>query len=290
VRDLKTAKPAKVKSNRRKRERQPRDWKGLFRRLLRLSVGVGSVALAAGGAFLAVQLLREADFFRIDRIRVLNQQRVGQEEILALSNVRCGQNIFDLDLELIGRKIAENPWIASARVERVFPREVVIRVVERSPKAVINLGYLYYVDGSGEIFKLLEASDSLDYPVLTGIDRRALLDNPAEVKQQLAEAMVLIDELGGRRIFALDDVSEIRIDPTDGLVLYTYASGVPVRMGYGNFGSKLDRLERIYRELEPRLPALSYIDLNVADRVIVKVDTSRVTGKAAKDSKIRLQG
>lgn len=278
--DLKAKNPPKVKANRRKREpRQPRDWKKLFRRLLRFSLFSGGAVLVLVGGFFVTELFLSSGYFRVDTVRVLNQSRVTEEEIVGLSDVRPGMSIFDLDLEMIGRKIGENPWIANARVERVLPREVVIRVTERVPRAVINLGYLYYVDGSGTIFKVLGAEDSLDYPVVTGIDRRSLLDSPAESRQQLTEAMGLLEQLAGRRTFALADVSEIKIDPADGLTLYTFTGGVPVRMGFGNFDRKLDRLERLYPELEPRLPVLTYIDLNVADRVIVKVDAKCTSGE-----------
>jgi len=281
MRDFKSQKPAKVKSNRRKREREPRDWRKFFHRLLGIGVFLGKCALGVlllAAGVLGVRQAFHSGCFGVAKVRVENNSRVSAEEVVALSDVRTDANIFDLDLEMIGRKIEENPWIAEARVERVFPREVVIHIGERVPKAVINLGYLYYVDAAGDIFKVLGPEDSLDYPVLTGIDRRSLLENPGECRRQLSEAMVLLDELAGRRIFALEDISELNIDSTDGLTLYTFSGGVPVRMGYSNFSSKLDRLERIFPELKPRLPALKYIDLNVADRVIVKVDTKRAYG------------
>jgi cell division protein FtsQ len=176
-------------------------------------------------------------------------------------------------LERIGGKIEENPWVLSARVQRLFPRTVVIRVEEREPMAVINLDYLYYVDSRGEIFKVLEALDSLDYPVVTGLDRQDLLDRPEESRRQLQGMMGLIEELAGRRIFALNDVSEIHLDSSGEIVLYTCNGGIPVHMGTGDYRGKLDRLERIYSDLKPRLRALKYIDLNVLDRIIVKVET-----------------
>lgn len=282
MRDFKSPKPVKVKVNRRKRQAEPRDWRRLFQGVLHVGVLLGKFALVVlllCGAVLAARQIFHSGYFGVAKVRVENLGRVSEEEIVALSDIRPGMNIFDLELAMIGRKIEENPWIAIARVERVLPREVVISVREREPKAVINLGYLYYLDAGGEIFKVLGPEDSLDYPVVTGIDRRTLLENPGDCRRQLTEAMALLDELAGRRIFALDDVSELNIDPTDGLTLYTFSGGVPVRMGYNNYSSKLDRLERIYPELKPRLPALKYIDLNVADRVIVKVDSRRTIGK-----------
>jgi cell division protein FtsQ len=51
-------------------------------------------------------------------------------------------------------------------------------------------------------------------------------------------------------------------------------------MGKQNFYAKLNRLEAIYEDLEPRLLALKYIDLNVTDRVIVKVDVKSKVGRS----------
>jgi cell division protein FtsQ len=152
--------------------------------------------------------------------------------------------------------------------------------VERQARAIIDLDYLYYVDRGGEVFKMLETGDELDYPVITGIDRQFLLDQPDRTRNSLDLALGLMDQLEQRRIFNLDDVSEIHFDQQDGLIVHTRIGGVPVRMGKHNFFAKLNRLEAIYEDLEPRLLALKYIDLNVTDRVIVKVDVKRTVGRS----------
>jgi cell division protein FtsQ len=269
---LKGHKPPKVKLNKRKQEKQPRDWRKLFLRLLRGSLFAGGATLAAAAVMLGLQFLRESDYFTVKNVRVIAQSRVSEQEIAGASEVRLGAGIFDLDLALIGRKIEENPWIARAEVVRSLPDEVVIKVTEHQPRAVIQLDYLYYVNDNGEVFKLLDSGDSLDFPILTGIDRQFLLDHPAEGQAWLRQALVLVERLKARQQFNLADVSEIQVDLEDGLVVHTRQYGVPILFGQDDFDSKLDRLERIYTELEPRLTALHYVDLNVADRVIVKVD------------------
>ena len=281
MQDLKAEKSAKVKKNRRKKEKkEPRDWKMIFRRVLRVSVALGSIALVTAGGLLAGRILFESQYFQIAAIRVEDHQRVGREEILALSDIRLGTNIFELDLETIGRKIEENSWIASARVQRVFPQEVVIRVTEREPRAIVNLGYLYYLDATGEVFKVLEPQDRLDFPAVTGIDRNFLMENAPEAKRLMGQAMALLERVEERNLFGVKELSEIHIHPAEGFTLYTFVGGVPIRMGFGDFDCKLDRLEHIYPELQARLPLLRYIDLNVADRVIVKVDKKNMRLKS----------
>ncbi len=273
--DLKSKKQKKAKTNRRKQEKQPRDWKKLFHRLLRISIASGSGFLLASGALLTAQMLLESGYFGVQQVRVENRMRVSEGDIMEASDIETGDSLFDLKLHMIGRKIEENPWIARADVERSFPDKVVIRVVEREVRAVIDLGYLYYVDKAGEVFKMLETGDQLNYPVITGIDRQYLLDNPDQTQDSLNLALQLMDELNDRTLFNLEDVSEIHYDQHEGLILHTRIGGVPVLMGKQGFNAKLNRLEAIYDDLEPRLLALKYIDLNVTDRVIVKLDVKR---------------
>ena len=280
MKDLKINKQRKLKSNRRKQEKQSRDWKQLFHCLLRIGIASGSGFLLASGALLTAQMLLESGYFGVDEIRVEQQVRVSEGDILDASDINIGYSLFDLELHMIGRKIEEHPWIAKAEVERSFPDQVVIRVVERQARAIIDLDYLYYVDRSGVVFKMLESGDELDYPVITGIDRQYLLDHPNRTQESLDLALSLMDQLEKRQLFNLDDVSEIHFDQHDGLIIHTRIGGVPVRMGKQNFYAKLNRLEAIYEDLEPRLLALKYIDLNVTDRVIVKVDVKRKVGRS----------
>jgi cell division protein FtsQ len=225
-------------------------------------------------------MLLESGYFGVKLVRVEQQVRVSEGDILDASDIKLGDSLFDLELHMIGRKIEEHPWIARAEVERSFPDQVVIRVVERQARAIIDLDYLYYVDRQGVAFKMLESGDELDYPVITGIDRQYLLDHPDQTQNSLNLALSLMDQLEQRKLFNLDDVSEIHFDQQEGLIIYTRIGGVPVRMGKENFYAKLDRFEAIYEDLEPRLLALKYIDLNVTDRVIVKVDVKRTTGRS----------
>ena len=280
MRDLKSNKQKKIKTNRRKQEKQARDWKKLFHRLLRIGIASGTGFLLASGALLMAQMLLDSGYFGVQQIRVEQQERVTEGDILDASDIKVGDSLFDLELHMIGRKIEEHPWIARADVERSFPDHVVIRVVEREARAIIDLGYLYYVDSAGEVFKMLDAADQLDYPVITGIDRQYLLDNPDQTQSCLNLALQLMDELDSRDLFNLDDVSEIHYDQQEGIILHTRIGGVPVRMGKVGFKVKLNRLEKIYSDLEPRLMALEYIDLNVTDRVIVKVDVKRTVGRS----------
>ena len=153
-------------------------------------------------------------------------------------------------------------------------------MTEREERAIINLSYLYYVDSKGEIFKQLSAQDRLDYPVITGLDRDYFLNYPDQAEMLLTKAIDLLDLLSANTIFTVDDISEIHIDLKEGFVLTTNQAGVPVMLGHDKFRQKLARLEKIYQDIQPKLASLKGIDLNVADRVIVKMNRKIVYVKS----------
>ena len=277
MRDMKSQPQAKSKlrknrKNRPKGQKRPLKLRKLLHRALRISVASFSGALLVVGGFFAVQLMMASDMFRIEHIAVNGGRYLSQEQVVELSDIRQGLNTFDLDLGLIGRKIEENPWVREARVERVFPREVMISIVERQPVAIINLGYLYYLDRHAEVFKVLDAADKLDFPIITGFDYQKVEQRDPQISEELKQIVVLMADLEQRQLFSLDQVSEIHRNPSGSLALFTLASGVKVRLGREDFSKKIDRLERIYAQLKPRLPILDYIDLNVDEKVIVRIE------------------
>ena len=266
--------------NRRKKQKKPISWRKLLHRSLRIGVTVFSAVMLVVGGFFVTQFLLASDLFRVNQITVQGDFRLSEQHVVALSDIQIGINTFSLDLDLIGRKIEENPWILQANVQRIFPRQVVISLKERKPVAIVNLGYLYYLDNRGEIFKVLDANDSLDYPVITGFDYVKARGHDVEYAQRLQQIVGLLSDLKERKLFCLDQVSEIHHEDSGGLSLFTLEGGVKVKLGYADYSKKLDRLEKIYIHLQPKLQMLDYIDLNVSEKVIVRIERLKKMAKS----------
>ena len=90
--DLKSQKQKKVKTNRRKQQKQQRDWKKLFHRMLRIGIASGSGFLLASGALLTAQMLLESGYFGVKQVRVEHQVRVSEGEILEASDIKVGDS------------------------------------------------------------------------------------------------------------------------------------------------------------------------------------------------------
>ena len=107
---------------------------------------------------------------------------------------------------------------------------------------------------------------------MTGFDYKKIEQHDLQSAEDLQQIVALLAELRQREKFSLQQISEVHRENSGGFVLFTLEGGVKVKLGREAFAKKLDRLERIYAELQPRLPILDYIDLNVDEKVIVRIE------------------
>ena len=91
------------------------------------------------------------------------------ESLLLAIGVQPGGSLMGFDA-VRARNILQNlDWIESAKVQRLFPNQLVVEVREREPFAIWQRGTAYYViDKSGAAMSGLEASQMVRLPLVTG--------------------------------------------------------------------------------------------------------------------------
>ena len=260
----------KVAANKVKVQRQPLDLKKYLRPLGKVALGLSSTALVCAVFFGVYRAFCSATFFRLKNVEVSNSRRLNREEILAIAGAEPGRDLLRMNLKLMGEHLMQNPWIESVRIRRYLPDGLSIAVTEREPLAVVNMGFIYYLDKKGNVFKVLNPGDRLDYPVITGIGEDDMNSDPKGTREALASACELLNILRQKGAFILADVSEIHYDKDLGFTMFTASGGLPVRIGAGDFHAKLERFARVYRELMAQRPSLHFIDLDYSDRIVIK--------------------
>jgi cell division septal protein FtsQ len=272
VRDLSysTYQRKKVSPNRVKVQREPIDLRKYLRPLRGIALRLSGAALISALVIAGYRALNSATFFRLKNIEVNGGRHVTREEILAIAGVGAGNDLLRMNLRQMGEQLTRNPWVETVRIRRFFPDTLSIAVSEREPLAVVNMGFIYYLDKKGVVFKVLNQGDRLDFPVVTGFSEEELSTDPAGGKEALRAACELLKILQEKGAFILADVSEIHYDKGYGFTMYTASGALPVKIGSGDFAAKLDRFARIYRELMAQQPSLNFIDLDYNDRIVVK--------------------
>ncbi|HZH04703.1 MAG TPA: FtsQ-type POTRA domain-containing protein [Myxococcaceae bacterium] len=240
------------------------------------------VALALAGRA-ALAWLRTSPRFALKTIAFSGTTHATHHELLRVSGLSAGQNLFQLDAGALERSVCAHPWVREAKVTRHFPGGVSIRVEEHRPVAVVSLGELYLLDDRGEPFKKLQADDALDLPLVTGVDREEYVKRPESVATQLRQALDIAAAYAASEAGRGEPLSEIRLTG-EGVTLVTGAAGREVHFGESATQEKLDRLARIRAELQRRGVEAEVIHLDNRSRpgwVAVKLQTTTQEPKPA---------
>ncbi len=265
-----TYKSRKVAPNKVKIQRKPLDLKKYLLPLSRIAGGLIALSLVCGVLYGLYRALGSTTFFRLKNIEVSSAKRLSRDEILGLAGVEPGKDLLRMNLKRMGEHILQNPWVETVRINRYFPDGISISVTEREPLAIVNMGFIYYLDKNAKVFKVLHQGDRLDYPVITGFSEEELSSDPKGTKEALKSTCELLKVLREKGAFILADVSEIHYDKGYGFTMFTASGALPVKIGAGEFAAKVERFARVYRDLMAQRPALQYIDLDYNDKIIVK--------------------
>jgi cell division protein FtsQ len=267
--DLNNQRPAT--RNRFKKQRRKIDMRGFLKKVVRVVSAIVITAMITLACYEIYGFAGRTTFLSLDQIDITGLKRLTRAEILSAAAVRIGDDLLALRLSRMGEQLAKNPWVASVKVRRNFPHSLAIEIVEREPVGIVSMGYLYYLDSRGEIFKPLQEGDRLDFPVVTGLSEDDIQRDPAGARESLRGVLDMLQLMQKANAgISAADISEIHYDKGFGYTLFTMSHGLPIRVGTGGFSEKLERLARIYKDLQPQMPLLEYIDLDYHDRIIVK--------------------
>lgn len=206
-------------------------------------------------------------YFAVREIQVRGADKVGGKDIVTMSGLRHGMNLWNIEPPAIEKKIARHPWVRRVLVRREFPRRVVIEVEERKPKAIVAMGKLYYVDADGVLFSEVAKGENVRFPMLTGIRNEELGKADPSLRRRIQDALRLGD------LMAKDShaVSEIHFEAPDRLVVYTMGRPVALHMGWGDWEEKLRRLERVLALWKGKEDRLGSLDLSFRDQVVTRL-------------------
>jgi cell division protein FtsQ len=213
--------------------------------------------------------LVRSPLFRVVQVDLEASGRPGPDEIRSMSGIRPGMNLLSLDTEEVSRRLETHPWIQHATVVKRFPDQVLIKVRKRRPAVLVGVqGRLYYMDAEGKILDKVQPGSSLDFPMITGLER------DVEGARRCGEGRAVQQALSLLRVLqatpALGSVSEIHIDRSEGLSFVLEGFPVPVQMGWSDFLEKMIRFEKVLPSLASQSNAIERVDLRFSGQIVLK--------------------
>lgn len=236
------------------------------------AVLVGAGFCMTGMTFIfGYDALTQCDYFGADVITVEGVNRLSEKAILAAAEVEPGDNILSVNLSMVRKRLVAQPWIKSADVRRELPSRLIIRVYEHKPLAVLDVGRCFLIDTAGEIFKEAVPSEMIGIPIIAGIDYAdwKCPGNP-ETKIYSAVMAVLRTLEMYRNVFPGQAVEEVHVDREMGLTLRARGPVATIRLGYGEYPRKFQRIGRIMTHLQinDSIAGIKSLDAHNPDRIV----------------------
>jgi cell division protein FtsQ len=252
------------------------DGKKSWLRLLLGSLGLaGTVGLCLGLVFLYHQLLTCSEFCikDIKNIEIQGTHRLTPEVVLRLAKLGPDTNLLALRPAQVERTLLTHPWIARAELTRKWPHRLQLKIQEREPVALVQLGEeLYYVGRQGTLFKPSSPGDPHNFPVITGLAPAHFRFTEGAMPEILVQAFQLLEVLKtASPPLNLENVSEIHADAERGFSLYANGLGGALDLGFKDYSSKLKKFAQIWPALAQKGYAarIGRINLDYPQRVLV---------------------
>ena len=191
---------------------------------------------------------------RIEKFRILGEL-TAREQLKVTDTLRelDLNGILSADLVRVRVRLEEMGWARDISVRRVWPSTLEVAMLKESP--VAHWGQNNFVAASGN---LLELPD--DYPDLPRFEVH--VSSPREAMKVYRLVSHLAVESGLQ-------VTALKQDSQGGWNL-SFDSGLTIFLGTERLSERMQRFNRVYRELQNGVSPLAYMDLRYNNGVAVK--------------------
>lgn len=173
-----------------------------------------------------------SSFFQIKFIVVNGNNNVTREEVIKLSSIYYGENIFRINKRNSMKSIFQNPYVKMIKIRRVIPNKVIIEIIEREVMAYVPyVGSYINIDDEGMILEINPAIMHTDLPVVKGLKFETFKIGELlsiENEEQFSATTLLIKEIKNAGMLNL--VSEIDITDLSNIKL-NIKEGIKANLG-----------------------------------------------------------
>lgn len=257
------------------RRKRPGPPKKFWRPAVFVTLGLlGLANLCLGLVLLYHQLLTSPRFCIKDNqnIEIVGLRRLTPELIRRQAGLGPETNLLALSPTRVERALLAHPWIARAELTRKWPQRLYLRIQEREPVALVQMGELYYVDRQGSLFKPQSPGDPHDFPVITGLKPEHFLKGEGGLPEVVAQALHLLELLkNASPPLTLENTSEIHVDLERGFTIYANGLSGALDLGLTEHQEKLTRFAQIWPILAHKgyLSRVGRINLDSPQRVLI---------------------
>ena len=196
-----------------------------------------------------VILFMMSSIFNIKKIVVLNNSKISSEEIISLSTLTPGINMFRTTNRTIKNNIKTNAYIEDVRIKRNVNGTITLDVKERKPTYMLKLENTYaYINNQGYILEI--SKNPLKTPIITGF--KTSNEEVKEGNRLAAEDLSKLDDIikimeSVKNSILENIITEIDISNSMNYKLVIASEGKTVQFGdTNNINIKLQMISQIF--------------------------------------------
>lgn len=236
---------------------------GKKHRLLKLSILILLVAGIYFGLSYTLHAIRYT-LFPVKEVVFSGNKHLTDSELKAMMGLKENESLIGLSSRELGAVLLKSPWVRAVNFRKDFPHRFLVKIEEAMPFALLEMnGRTFFVDDKGNLLEEIK-SDSIPFlPIISG--------DPFKNKNSFSEALNLVKVMKGKGFINMKDRIEIIMPHGSGPEdISMQIDGTLIRIGYGEYEEKLERLLELEDEIKRRGIPVDYIDLRFANRVVVK--------------------
>ena len=132
------------------------------------------MSLVQAGAGRTVYRALGAIGFEMTSLQIAGASPFATDDIVAATGLKKHDPILGIDLHAVRAKVMQVGWVDSATVTRILPGTLVIRVVERTPVAVWQVGgQVGVIDAQGRVIREADPAEFSQLPLVVGAGANA---------------------------------------------------------------------------------------------------------------------
>jgi len=238
----------------------------------------------------AIAVLR-SDTFNLAGVRIsgCRHQDAGMLEKIIREDFPA--NILNIDLDKARQRLEMETWVKRVEIHRVLPSLLDLRVYEREPAVLLELGGVQMMaDREGVLLGTYNREfGKIDSPIFKGLDGRnteTYIKSFEENAERIQRGLTMLAEIASEMPLAVRDISEIDISELNNVKIIMENDPVEICMGSENylkrFANFVEDPTKKYQELKNQGVQVAQIDLSNDGQIVYKSVEAVAREKAVK--------
>lgn len=237
----------------------------------RLEMLLGLLFLVAVSSLFLGYVTQSATF-RVKRVLFEGTRILPETDILLAAGITTDDNIIFLDTESVEQRVEALPYVKRCEVKRMYPDEVLLRIVERKAIATVMVNnHIFEIDSENVVLRELSPFAAQTGPLITNLPEVTAVDSGFQIKSEaLASALNLWEDfkvLSFARDITLSEISAVHAND---LRMYFNELPYEIRWGRSDFPKQAERFEALWNEMNGSIPCEYYLDLRFDADLVCK--------------------